>query len=92
MKKIILSLFVIGAVCFALILSSIYFTDYSKIYTDFMVGAKINASNTSQINYKIHNFPVPALVIDEIKEDGKIEFKNIKIKFSLWSVLSFRLI
>ncbi|MFK7967681.1 MAG: AsmA-like C-terminal region-containing protein [Rickettsiaceae bacterium] len=54
-----------------------------------MVGAKINASNTSQINYKIHNFPVPALVIDEIKEDGKIELKNIKIKFSLWSVLSF---
>ena len=89
MKKIILSLFVVTAGFLALILGSIYLTDYSKIYTDFTTSAKISNTNISQINYKIHNFPVPTLVIDEIKEDKKIELKNIKIKFSLWSILSF---
>lgn len=88
MKKIILSLLVVISGFLALVLSSIYLTDYSKIYADFMSGSSIN-SNIAKINYRIHNFPVPALIIDEIKDEGKVELKNVKIKFSLWSVLSF---
>lgn len=90
MKKIILlSLFAAFSGFLLLIFCSIYLTDYSKIYTDFAISAKIKNIDNSHINYKIHKFPVPSLLIDEIKENEKIEFKNIKIKFSLWSVLSF---
>ena len=90
MKKIILlSLFAAFSGFLLLIFCSIYLTDYSKIYTDFATSAKIKNIDNSHINYKIHKFPVPSLLIDEIKENEKIEFKNIKIKFSLWSVLSF---
>ena len=89
MKKIILSLFVIIAVLLGLVLSSIYLTDYNKIYNDFISSARIDTTNITKVNYKLNKFPVPSLVIDEIKQAGKIELKDINIRFSLWSVLSF---
>ena len=72
-----------------LVLSSIYLTDYNKIYNDFISSARIDTTNITKVNYKLNKFPVPSLVIDEIKQAGKIELKDINIRFSLWSVLSF---
>ena len=69
--------------------SSIYLTDYNKIYRDFVSSAKIDVKDINQVNYKIKQFPYPSLIIDEVKQEGKIELKDINIKFSLLSVLSF---
>lgn len=89
MKKIILSLIGIIAIFLTVMGSSIYLTDYNKIYRDFVSSAKIDVKDTNQVNYKIKQFPYPSLIIDEVKQEGKIELKDINIRFSLLSVLSF---
>lgn len=89
MKKIILSLTGIIAMFLVLVLSSIYTADYNKIYRDFVSSAKIKGQDINQVNYRIKYFPSPSLIIDEVKQEGKIELKDITIKFSLLSVLSF---
>ena len=89
MKKIVLSLTGIIAIFLVLVLSSIYMADYNKIYKDFVSSAKIKAQDINQVNYRIKYLPSPSLIIDEVKQEGKIELKDITIKFSLLSVLSF---
>ena len=54
-----------------------------------MSNAKIDSANVTQVSYRINKFPLPSLVIDEVKQDEKIELKNVNIKFSLLSILSF---
>mgnify|MGYP003348037782 FL=1 len=63
--------------------------DYNKIYKDFVSSAKIKVQDINQVNYRIKYLPSPSLIIDEVKQEGKIELKDITIKFSLLSVLSF---
>lgn len=90
MKKIILSLFIIAGVFLALVSSSIYLTDFDKIHKDFIKNTKIDASIVpNKINYTLKKFPTPTLVIEEIKQEGKAELKDIEIKFSLLSILKF---
>jgi hypothetical protein len=89
MKKFILSLIGVIAIFLAVVGSSIYLTDYNKIYKDFVSSAKIDVKDINQVNYRIKQFPSPSLIIDEVKQEGKIELKNINIRFSLLSVLSF---
>jgi hypothetical protein len=73
MKKIILSLFVIVAIFFAIIASAIYMTDFDKAYTNFINNAKIEVKDSSKINYTVSYFPTPVLTISEIKEESKIQ-------------------
>ncbi len=89
MKKIILSLLIVIVGFLILIASSIYLADYNKIYADFIKITRIDKLDANQASYKINKFPIPYLVIDEIKQTAKIELKGVNIKFSLWSVLSF---
>ena len=60
MKKIILSLIGIIAIFLTVMGSSIYLTDYNKIYRDFVSSAKIDVKDTNQVNYKIKQFPYPS--------------------------------
>ena len=76
MKKFILSLIGVIAIFLAVVGSSIYLTDYNKIYKDFVSSAKIDVKDINQVNYRIKQFPSPSLIIDEVKQEGKIELKN----------------
>jgi hypothetical protein len=59
--------------------SYIYLTDYNKIYKNFVSSAKIDVRDINQGNYRIKQFPSPSLIIDEVKQEGKIELKDIKL-------------
>ena len=51
MKKFILSLIGVIAIFLAVVGSSIYLTDYNKIYKDFVSSAKIDVKDINQVNY-----------------------------------------
>jgi hypothetical protein len=50
MKKFILSLIGVIAIFLAVVGSSIYLTDYNKIYKDFVSSAKIDVKDINQVN------------------------------------------
>lgn len=69
--------------------SAVNFAEYNSVYVNALKNAKLNQQAQQQIDYELIRFPVPKLLIKEIKEDGKLELKNIKIGFSFLSILTF---
>lgn len=73
----------------ALLLLSTYIVDDKKLYAEFVKEAKIEVTNPDKVVFKVDRLPFLTLTIDEIKQDGKLELKNVEIKFSLLSLLKF---
>lgn len=89
MKKFIaITVACISVMIFALF-SSILLIDYNATYEKFLSKIKMDFSpeHTGQITIK--KYPFPHLVIDSIKDDDTLELKEVKIKFSLLSLLKF---
>ncbi|WP_122036766.1 AsmA family protein [Rickettsia typhi] len=77
-------------ICFALlfiIFSVLSFMNYNLVTNNFINHFGIAREDIRKI--KIHKFPLPYLCIDTIKEDGKLDLEQIKIHFSLWSLIKF---
>lgn len=89
MKKLLIGLVIISLTITVVVSASIAFTDFTKVYQEFVKSTRIDAATLEADNFRIVKFPVPYLVIDEVKQDGKVALKDIKIEFSLSSL--FRL-
>ena len=89
MKKLFISLVLIFAIMAGTVFASITFTDYKKIYQEFVLGMKIDPSSIKESDFTINKFPVPYLVIDKIEQAGKLTVKDVEIRFSLMSLLKF---
>ncbi|MFU7502355.1 MAG: hypothetical protein ACE1S7_02675 [Candidatus Tisiphia sp.] len=70
------------------ILVEVNFVDYTSASNSLVNELKISPQNLKKI--KIIKFPIPYLIIDHIKEEGKLELENIEIRFVPWSLLIFR--
>lgn len=89
MKKIIFSA-IIFLVLFSLYTASaLIFADYSNLYKNFVAASRISPGSIANVKYEIHKFPSPGLYVEEIKDEGKIELKNIELGVSLGSILMF---
>lgn len=88
MKKINL-LFLAVAGLLALFLLSVYAVDDNKLYTEFIKSAKIEVSNPDKVRFEVKRWPFLTLVVNELKQEGKVELKDVEIKFSLLSALKF---
>ena len=89
MKKL-LALLVIKIVLIGIVmLTSVVFINYDKIYQEFANSTKIDISTIKKQDIKLRKFPLPHLVIDEIIEEGKIKLSKVKVNFSLMSLLTF---
>lgn len=69
--------------------ASITITDYKKVYQEFVESTRIDTSSLEESNFNIEKFLSPYLVIDEIKQDGKVTLRNVEIHFSLSSLFTF---
>ena len=89
MKKLFISSVIIALIIMGAVSASIAFTDFTKIYQEFVKNTRIDVSTLQANNFRIIKFPVPYLVIDEINQEGKIALKDIKIEFLLGSLFRF---
>jgi hypothetical protein len=89
MKKLFISLVLIIAIIAGTVFAVIAFTDYKKIYQEFVQSMKIDIASIKESNFTVNKFPVPYLVIDKIEQAGKLTVKNVEIRFSLMSLLKF---
>jgi hypothetical protein len=89
MKKLFISLVIIALIITGGVSASIAFTDFTKIYQEFVKSTRIDVATLKTNNFRIIKFPVPYLVIEEIKQEGKIALKDIKIEFLLGSLFRF---
>lgn len=90
--KLMRKFFIPATIIFIIIswfVAAVYFVDYSRIINNLAKNLKINISDGSTVNFEHKNFPFLLLKIDSINEKHKIELKDIEVKFSLWSILSF---
>ncbi len=87
MKKPIIYLTLFIASILLIFFGSISLIKFDKAYMQFAKNAKIDVQDLNSLKYKISKFPSPELIIEEIKQDKKIELKNVKIQFSLFPVL-----
>ncbi len=90
MKKLFISLVIISLIITGIVSASIAFTDFTKLYQEFVKSTRIDIATLEANNFRIIKFPVPYLVIDEVKQDGKVALKDIKIEFLLSSLLRFK--
>ena len=89
MKKILLSSVIIVSIIAGIIGISISIMDFKGIYQEFARAAKIDMNGLEADNFKLIRLPVPHLIIDTIKQEGKVELKNVKIEFYLGSLFRF---
>ncbi len=89
MKKLFISLVLIIAIIAGTVFAVIAFTDYKKIYQEFVQSMKIDVASIKESNFRVNKFPVPYLVLDKIEQAGKLTVKNVEIRFSLMSLLKF---
>lgn len=89
MKKIALSIVSIFLLLFALFCSTIFLVDFNSAYRNLAEDIHINHEKIDLTKVKINKFPFPYIELDSVAEEGKIELKNIKISFSVWSLLAF---
>ncbi len=89
MKKLFISLVIIALIITGVVSASIAFTDFARVYQEFVKSTRVDITTLEANNFRIIKFPVPYLVIDEIKQDGKVTLKNIKIEFLLASLFKF---
>ena len=78
-------------ICFSLlsfmIFGALSFVDYDSVNNNFASRLGIAKENIGKI--KMNKFPLPCLVIETIREEGKFDLEQIKIHFSLWSLIKF---
>ncbi|WP_347938674.1 AsmA-like C-terminal region-containing protein [Rickettsia oklahomensis] len=78
-------------ICFSLLLFIIFgalsFVNYSAVTNDLTSHLGIAKENIGKI--KISKFPLPYLIIELIREEGMLTLEQIKIYFSLWSLIKF---
>ena len=89
MKKLFIGSVIIALIITGVVSASIAFTDFTKIYQEFVKSTRIDVATLQANNFRIIKFPIPYLVIDEIKQEGKIALKDIKIEFLLGSLFRF---
>ncbi|MDC0864393.1 AsmA-like C-terminal region-containing protein [Rickettsiaceae bacterium] len=68
---------------------SIAITSKNSLYDNFLKKNGINTDRITDISYKFIKYPKPALVIDKMVYDGKLEVQNLKVTFSLLSFITF---
>ncbi len=90
MKKLFISLVIISLIITGVVSASIAFTDFTKVYQEFVKSTRMDVATLEANNFRIIKFPVPYLVIDEVKQDGKVALKDIKIEFLLSSLFRFK--
>ncbi|BBJ31683.1 hypothetical protein RAS_07920 [Rickettsia asiatica] len=78
-------------ICFSLLLFIIFgvlsFVNYNSVTNNFTGHLGIAKENIRKI--KMNKFPLPYLVIETIREEGKLDLEQIRIHFSLWSLIKF---
>ena len=89
MKKIALSIILIFLLLFALFCSAIFLVDFNSAYRKLAEDIHINHEKIDLAKIKVNKFPFPYVEVDSVAEEGKIELKNVKISFSVWSLLAF---
>ena len=89
MKKAAFYILLIIAVVIFAITTSLFLTDYKKIYNRFLASAKITPDSVGSTGYEVIIFPFPHVVIDQISQKGKIDLSNIELHLSFASVLKF---
>ncbi|ADE29872.1 AsmA family protein [Rickettsia prowazekii] len=85
-KKIVVGIIICFTLLF-IIFSVLPFVNYNSVTNNLVNHFGITRENIRKI--QIHKFPFPYLCIDTIKEDGKFDLEQIKIHFSLWSLIKF---
>ncbi|MCP5369840.1 MAG: hypothetical protein H6909_04050 [Rickettsiaceae bacterium] len=88
MKKIILNSAIIFVVTLITCISIILYTDFKSAYDQIASTVKVDPSSIKTDDIEIVKFPFPYIKIKHIKQDGKIELSEAKIKFSVWSILT----
>ncbi len=87
-RKVIIFTVIAISLLVCTILVEVNFVDYTSASNSLVNELKISPQNLKKI--KIIKFPIPYLIIDHIKEEGKLELENIEIHFVPWSLLTFR--
>ncbi|MCC8398692.1 MAG: exodeoxyribonuclease 7 small subunit [Rickettsia endosymbiont of Labidopullus appendiculatus] len=87
-RRIIIFTIIAISLLICSILVAVNSVDYNSVSNSFVNELKISPQNLK--NIKITKFPVPYLIIDQIKEEGKMELGNIEIHFAPWSLLTLR--
>ncbi|MCC8417847.1 MAG: AsmA-like C-terminal region-containing protein [Rickettsia endosymbiont of Bryobia graminum] len=87
-KKIIVILFIVIGLLVSGFLIAINSINYNLI-SNYLVE-KLNISEKSIGEIKIQKFPIPRVVIDNIKEEGELELQDIEVSFNLLSLLRFK--
>lgn len=86
-KKIIAGIII----CFSLLLflsfGALSLINHNTIANNFTSHLGISNKNIGKV--EINKFPVPYLIIKSVKEEGKLDLEEVKIYFSLWSLIKF---
>ena len=89
MKKLLLSLLIIVGLGGGFVIVSVTTANYKGVYQEFVKNTRVDVSLVESSNFKIYQFPTPYLVINEINHKKNITLKNIKVGFSLLSLMKF---
>lgn len=89
MKKIFPVAIIFIGIIVVLFVASAMFTNYTRLYKEFAEHAKIDLPSLEDSKFEIHKFPFPYLLINQIKQDSKINMQNVEVHFSLLSMLKF---
>lgn len=78
-------------ICFSLFVFAVYgalsFVNYDSVASKFTGHLGVAKENIGKIS--MNKFPMPYLVIESIKEEGSFELEQIKVHFSLLSLIKF---
>ncbi|HJD56305.1 MAG TPA: exodeoxyribonuclease 7 small subunit [Rickettsia endosymbiont of Pyrocoelia pectoralis] len=78
-------------ICFSLfvfvVFGALSFVNYDSVADKFTGHLGVEKENIGKIS--MNKFPMPYLVIESIKEEGKFELEQIKVHFSLLSLIKF---
>lgn len=89
MKKLFISFAIIAIIITVAVSISIAVIDFTRVYQEFARGTRIDEAAIKASNFRLVKFPVPHLVIDQLKQEGKIALKSVKIEFLLSSLFRF---
>ncbi|MGC0372221.1 MAG: hypothetical protein DGJ47_000929 [Rickettsiaceae bacterium] len=89
MKKILASIILISLTLILIFCIAISNINLNSTYEQLNGISKINFKNIDKNQVRLVKFPFPYLVVNQLSEPGKAEFKDLKISFSLLSILKF---
>lgn len=88
-RKIFFSIAGLLLAVLIIIYSSIFFTDFNRMYDKLSSDLRINVTSAKPDGIKVSYFPMPKIHIDQIDIPESYYFKDITLNFSLSSLLSF---